>query len=161
MDFAAAGLLDGLEGDERAARDRAARAARGRGVHAGGAEGAVAEDRLALLPVERVLGGRYTAAEIAARTGVPAELLVRIRRLLGLPESGPEDRVFSDEEAAAAESTRMFLEAGLGEDAIAEITRVLGEAMARVAATLDAPRSRSRSCSPETASRTSPGGSPS
>ena len=35
---------------------------------------AVAEDRLALLPVERVLGGRYTAAEIEERTGLPADL---------------------------------------------------------------------------------------
>jgi adenylate cyclase len=90
------------------------------------------------LPVERVLGGKYTAAEIAEQTGLPVELLVRMRRLLGLPDSGPEDRVFGDEEIAAAESMRMFIEAGLAEDAIAEITRVLGEAMARVAATTTA-----------------------
>jgi adenylate cyclase len=55
--------------------------------------------------------------------------------LLGLPEAGPDDRVFGEEEARAAESTRMFLDVGLSEQAIAEITRVLGEGMARLAAT--------------------------
>ena len=134
MDFAAAGLLDGLEEDERAARVELLERLAADGFTLQQLKGAVAEQRLALLPLERVLGGQYTAVEIAQRTGVPAELLVRIRRLLGLPASGPEDRVFTEEDAAAAESTRMFLEAGLGEDAIAEITRVLGEAMSRVAA---------------------------
>jgi adenylate cyclase len=43
--------------------------------------------------------------------------------------------VFGEVEVMAAESTRMFLEVGLSEEAIAEITRVLGEGMARLAAT--------------------------
>jgi adenylate cyclase len=135
MDFAAAGLLDGLKGDERAAREQLLKSLVADGFSLEELQAAVAEDRLALLPVERVLGGQYTAIEVAERTGLPVELLVRMRRLLGLPECGPEDRVFSDEEAAAAQSTRMFLEAGFGEEAITEFTRVLGEAMARVAAT--------------------------
>ena len=42
--------------------------------------------------------------------------------------------MFGEEEIAAARSTKMFIDAGVSEDAIAEITRVLGEAMARVAA---------------------------
>jgi adenylate cyclase len=99
---------------------------------------AVAEDRLALLPVERVLGGRYTAREIEERTGVPAALMLRMRRLLGLPEVGLDDRAFGDEDVEAARSTRLFLEAGLGEEAIGEITRVLGEAMSRLATTTTA-----------------------
>ena len=43
--------------------------------------------------------------------------------------------MFGEEEVKAAESTRLFLDVGLGEEAIAEITRVLGEGMARLAAT--------------------------
>src|SRR5581483_4567448 len=96
---------------------------------------AVAEDRLALLLVDRMLGGRYTANELAKRTGLSAAQLLRIRRLLGLPEAAADDRVFDEEEVRAAESTRMFLDVGLAEDSIAEITRVLGEGMARLAAT--------------------------
>jgi adenylate cyclase len=135
MDFGAEGLLDGLEGDERVARQRLLETLSDGGVGLHELKAAVAEDRLALLPVERVLGGRYSAREIEQRTGVPAELMLRIRRLEGLPEAGPDDRVFGDEDVEAAKSTRLFLEAGLSEQAISEMTRVLGEAMARIAAT--------------------------
>ena len=135
MDFAAAGLLDGLEGDERKAREQLLESLAAEGFTLEELKDAVAEDRLALLPVERVLGGRYTAKEIEERTGLSAEFLMRIRRLLGLPEAEPQDRVFGEEEVAAAQSTKMFIDAGISEAAIAEITRVLGEAMSRVAAT--------------------------
>jgi adenylate cyclase len=135
MDFAAAGLLDGLDGPERAAREKLLEQLAEDGVSLEELERAVAEDRLVLLPVERVLGGRYTGQEVAERTELPAHLLLRLRRVLGLPEAGPEDRVFGDEDIEMAQSTRRFIEAGLSEQAIAEITRVLGEAMARVAAT--------------------------
>lgn len=135
VDFDAEGLLDGLDGDERFARQRLLEALSDGGVDLAELKSAVAEDRLALLPVEQVLGGRYTAAEIEERTGVPAGLLLRIRRLEGLPEAGPDDRVFGDEDVEAAQSTRLFLESGLSEESISEMTRVLGEAMARIAAT--------------------------
>jgi adenylate cyclase len=135
MDFAAAGLLDGLEGDERAARERLLRRLADEGFTAEQLKAAVAEDRLALLLVERVLGGRYSANQLAERTGMPAGQLLRIRRLLGLTDASPEEPVFGEDEVRAAESTRLFLDTGLNETAIAEITRVLGEAMARLAAT--------------------------
>ncbi len=135
MDYSAQGLLDGLEGDERVARQRLLEKLTDAGADLAELKAAVAEDRLALLPVEQVLGGRYTAAEIEQRTGVPAALMLRIRRLEGLPEAGPEDRVFGDEDVEAAQSTRLFMEAGLSEQAISDMTRVLGEAMARIAAT--------------------------
>jgi adenylate cyclase len=135
MDFDAAGLLDGLNGAERQAREELLERLADEGFTLAELRAAVAEDRLALLPVERVLSGRYTAEEIAERTGLPAELLIRIRRLLGLPEAQPHERVFNDEEVAAAESIKLFVDAGMGDDAIAEITRVLGESMSRVAAT--------------------------
>jgi adenylate cyclase len=135
MDYGAAGLLDGLEGEDRAARERLLDRLLDEGYTVAELKEAVQEDRLALLLVERVLGGRYTARELEQRTGLPATQMLRIRRLLGLPEASPDDRVFGEEEAAAAESTRLFLDVGLSEDAIAEITRVLGEGMARLAAT--------------------------
>jgi adenylate cyclase len=135
MDFAQAGLLEGLEGEDRAAREQLLQSLEKEGFTLDELRDAVREDRLALLPVERVLGGRYTAAEVAEQAHLPVETIVRMRRLLGLPECEPDDRVFTDEDAEAAKSVKMFLEAGLSEDSIAEITRVLGEAMARVAAT--------------------------
>jgi adenylate cyclase len=135
MDFAAAGLLDGLEGEERAARERLLEQLAEAGFTQAELQDAVAEERLALLPVDRALQGQHTAKEIEERTGLPAEMVLRVRRLLGLPEARPDDRVFRDEDIKAAESAKLFLDAGLGEDAIAEVTRVLGEGMARLAAT--------------------------
>jgi adenylate cyclase len=135
VDFEAAGLLDGLKGEDRAARERLLHRLVEEGYTLEQLQQAVREDRLALLLVDRVLGGRYTARELEERTGLSASQLLRIRRLLGLPEAAPDDAVFGEEEVGAAESTRMFLDAGLTEAAIAEITRVLGEGMARLAAT--------------------------
>jgi adenylate cyclase len=135
VDYDAGGLLDGLEGDDRAARERLLDRLVDEGFTLQELKEAVQEDRLALLLVERVFGGRYTARELERRTGLPAPQMLRIRRLLGLPEASPDDPVFGEEEVKAAESTRLFLDAGLGEEAIAEITRVLGEGMARLAAT--------------------------
>lgn len=135
MDFAAAGLLDGLEGEDRAARERLLRRLVDEGFTEQQLKAAVAEDRLPLLLVERVLGGRYSANQLAEQSGMSAEQLLRIRRLLGLTESSPDEPVFGEEEIKAAESTRLFLDAGLSEESIAEITRVLGEGMARLAAT--------------------------
>jgi adenylate cyclase len=131
-------LLEGLSGDERAARERLLQQLSNDGFSVEELQRAVAEDRLALLPVERVLGARYTAKEIEERTGLPAQLMLRVRRLGGLPEASPDDRVFGDEDVEAARSARLFLEAGMSEEAISEITRVLGEGMARFAASVAA-----------------------
>jgi adenylate cyclase len=135
VDYESAGLLDGLEGEDRAARERLLDRLVDEGFAPEELEAAVHEDRLALLLVERVLGGRYSAKQLEPRTGLEASQMLRIRRLLGLPEVSPDAPVFGEEEVDAAQSTRLFLDAGLGEDAIAEITRVLGEGMARLAAT--------------------------
>jgi adenylate cyclase len=135
MDPEAAELLDGLDGEAREARERLIETLTADGFTLDDLKRAAAEDRLALLPVERVLGGCYTAAEIEERTGLSAHVLLRLRRMLGLPEAGPEDRWFGEEDVAMAKSTRLFLEAGLDERAIAEMTRVLGESMSRLAAT--------------------------
>ncbi|MQA76102.1 MAG: adenylate/guanylate cyclase domain-containing protein, partial [Solirubrobacterales bacterium] len=73
IDFEAEGLLAGLEGEPREARRRLLTELAEDGVPLEELRRAVAEDRLVLLPVERVLsggGGRYTAAEIAQRAGL-------------------------------------------------------------------------------------------
>ncbi len=138
MDYEAAGLLDGLDGGRRAARERLLARLTEQGFSEQELRAAASEDRLALLPVERVLGAKYTASEIEERTGVHAGLMVRVRQLLGLPKPGPEDRVFGDDEIETARSIKLFLDSGFTEDEVAEITRVLGEGMSRLAATTTA-----------------------
>lgn len=99
---------------------------------------AIAENRLALLPVDRLLGGTYTAREIEQRSGLPAEVMTRVRRTIGLAEPGIDERVFSEADIEAARSTKLFLDAGFSVEAITEISAVLGEGMSRLAATITA-----------------------
>ncbi len=138
MDFAAEGLLDGLASEERVQREALLSRLAQDGFGRDELTAAVEENRLALLLVDRVLGGTQSAREIEERTGLPAAILIRIRRQQGLPEPGPDDRAFSDEDVEAARSTKLFLDAGFDEDHIIEITRVLGEGMARLSATITA-----------------------
>jgi adenylate cyclase len=138
VDFAEAGLLDGLEGEARQARLELLGRLHDDGVSLDQLAAAVAEERLALVPVERALGGRYTADEIAAKTGVPAEFVRRIRRALGFPDAAADERAWSEDELRAAESVKLFLDAGISEESLLEITRVLGEGSARLGSTIAA-----------------------
>ena len=138
MDFDADGLLNGLAGEERAARRKLLERLHQDGFSESELVRAVRENRLALLPVERVLGGTYTAAELEERSGLPEGTMARIRRQLGLPQPAPDDRVYGDDDVEAAESMKLFLDAGFAGERIDEITRVLGEGMGRLAATIAA-----------------------
>ena len=138
VDFDDEHWLDGLHGSEREQRRKLLRLLADDGFSEQELRVAVAENRLALLPVDRMLGGTHSAREIEARTGLPADVLVRMRRLVGLAEPGIDERVFSEVDIEAARSTKLFLDAGFSEDAITEITAVLGEGMSRLAATITA-----------------------
>src|SRR5438046_3196291 len=107
VDFAAAGLLEGLDGEERTAREDLLRRLCDAGVPVEELRQAVAEERLALLPVERVMegSGLLTAREIEGRTGMPAEVLVEIRRAAGLPPAEVDEPVFGEHDVRAAEAT--------------------------------------------------------
>ena len=130
--------LDGLEGHARAQRRELLERLAADGFTGEQLARAVAEDRLALLPVDRVLGAMFTAREIEAETGLPAHRMSRIRRLGGLPEPDLDERVFSADDVEAARATKLFLDAGISEESIEETTAVLGEGMARVAALITA-----------------------
>lgn len=137
-DFEAAGLLDPLEGKAREARETLLAELEADGVSLDELREAVEEDRLALLPVERFLEGggkRYTLVEVAEQAKVDPDFLVHLRGSLGLPQPDPESREATDEDVEAAKRMRKLLDAGLPEDGLLENSRVLGVAMAQVAAT--------------------------
>ncbi|MBB4664353.1 adenylate/guanylate cyclase domain-containing protein [Conexibacter arvalis] len=138
MDFAAEGLLEGIE-DAQARADRIVLLERllADGIPLEELKRAAAEDRLVLLQVERMLGTeQYTAREVAERVGLPLELVLKMRQELGLPRPDPDDRVLTDSDVEAAARLKLFHAAGLSEEGILEVARVLGEGLARVAATL-------------------------
>jgi len=136
IDFDAEGLLAGLAGEGREARLALLRELAADGVEVEELRDAVAAGRLVLLPVERALvgrGARYTAREIAERSGVDLELLQRTRVALGAPNPDPDARVLGEEDLKAAERLRAFREVGLPDDGILQVARTIGMATARVA----------------------------
>lgn len=135
-DFAAEGLLDGLEDEaEREARLELLQHLHDAGVPIDELRRAVAEERLALVPVELVLGGepRYTPRELAREAGIELDVLQRARHALGLPVSDPDARVLTEEDLEAARRGRRLAEAGVSEAQVVAFNRVLGEATSRVA----------------------------
>ena len=141
MDWEAEGLLDGLEDEHsRAARRELLDELHADGVSVQELREACAEDRLVLLPVERLLAGvpRYTAREIAEQAGLSLELLAESRQALGLPVPDPDARVFGEEDLAFAHNARQFQDAGFPVRDTLEVQRVLGRGMARYAEALRA-----------------------
>src|SRR3954468_16342502 len=134
-DFAAEGLLDGLEGDARAARERLLRRLHDEGVSLEELTAAGDEDRLGLMPAERLIGAptRYTPREVAERAGIDLELLDALRRAQGLPVPEPDQLAYTESDLEGAESARRFREAGLATDDMLAITRVLGRGLAQAA----------------------------
>jgi adenylate cyclase len=139
-DFEAEGLLDGVA-DERARRARLdlLRTLEEEGFSLEELRRAVAEDRLVLLPLERVLEGegrRYTPEEVAERTGLDVDFLAEARRAMGAPRAEPGQRTLSGEDLELAFRARRLLDAGIGREAFLDMTRVMSQAMASVAAAL-------------------------
>jgi adenylate cyclase len=130
------GLLEGLEDDDaRAARLDLLQQLSESGVSIDELRTAITEERLALLPVEQVLGAesKYSANDLAEKSGVPVEVLERQWRALGLPVADQDERVYGDEDLRGAELLKQFIEAGLPEEGITQVARVMGEGMRRVA----------------------------
>jgi adenylate cyclase len=136
VDWEAEGFLDGLD-DERA---RAARRHLLDELHADGVpleelRRACAEERLTLLPVERLLRSeaRYSARQIADETGLDLDFFLAHRRALGLAVPHPDECVYGEPDLEAARMGVTFRDAGFPEDQALEVARVLGIGMARYA----------------------------
>jgi adenylate cyclase len=137
IDFEAEGLLEGLDGEAREARRELLTELAEDGVSLEELKEAVAEERLALLPAERVLEGegeRYTIDEIVELSGAPGDLFLRQRQALGLPLPPEGEAAFTDADVEGARRLKAFLDAGLPEEGILRTGRVIGMAMAQVAA---------------------------
>jgi adenylate cyclase len=136
IDFQAEGLLDGAS--DREARLELLRTLENEGFTLEELREAAANDRLALLPVERILAGegaRYTKEELAEETGLTFEFLNEAARALGVPVREPGERAISEEELELTRSAKLLLDAGLPEEAFLELTAVMSRSMANIAAT--------------------------
>ena len=135
VDWNEAGLLDGLEGNEREARRELLQQLANDGVSLEELQRAVAENRLALVPVERVLGAgqhRRPVEEIAREAGLSPQFLIALRQAAGLPV--PVDLHGTDDDLESARAVRRWLDAGVPEDGMLELSRAIGQAASKLAA---------------------------
>jgi adenylate cyclase len=136
IDYEAEGLLDGLDSkEEREARIDLLDQLTEDGVALEELKSAAEADRLALLPVERVLASdaKYTRKDVAEKSGLSEDLFGRQWQALGLPAPGPDEPYFSDADLENAKRIKQLLDAGLDEEGILDVSRVVGEGIARIA----------------------------
>jgi adenylate cyclase len=136
IDFEGEGLLEDLTGEAREARLALLQDLADGGVPLEELKQAVAETRLVLLPAERVFepgGERYTRREIAEKAGFELDFLEKLMRALGLPRIDPDEKVNTSAELEAAVRAKQFLDAGLPEDGLLELSRIIGVGMSQLA----------------------------
>ncbi|HEX4672959.1 MAG TPA: adenylate cyclase regulatory domain-containing protein [Solirubrobacteraceae bacterium] len=134
-DWEAEGLLEGLDEDERRERRELLDY-----LHD---ECGVPIERLcegdpALLiaiPAERHVGGEphHTPRECAEEAGIDLELATRLRRAMGLPVVPPDERSLGDADMESLKLAANYLKAGMPEDDVLAVTRVLGRGLGQAA----------------------------
>jgi len=140
IDFAAEGLLDGLEGEQRAERLALLEQLAAEGVPLSELRRTTALGTLLFLPADRLIVGteRYTAAEVAELTGVEEDFLTAIRRAMGLPVPEPGEAVYSQAELESVRMNHIARAAGISDQEILDLLRVLGRGLAQAADSLRA-----------------------
>jgi adenylate cyclase len=137
-EFEREGLLEDLDERERAARLSLLRQLMDAGITMPELRAAVAEDRLALLPIQRLLdrNARYTLREYTELTGLSEEFLQRDYPALGLPAPARDQIFFSDEQVEAGRMLKQVLDAGIPEERFMEMAHAVGRASAITAEAL-------------------------
>ena len=136
IDFEAEGLVEGLEGEARESRLELLRDLSDAGVTLEELKQAVAEGRLLLLPVERVFepeGTQFSVKEVADELGLSVDFVQKLRQALGLPRVDPDAPTGTRAEVEAARRAKSFLDAGIPEEGLLEISRIIGMGMSQLA----------------------------
>jgi adenylate cyclase len=138
IDFAAEGLLDGLDGQARDERATLLRQLAEEGVPLSELRRSTAAGSIVYLPADRVIVGseRYTAAEIAAMSDVDEEFLIAARRAMGLPIPEQDEAVYTAAELESARMIHVARDAGITDEDVLDLLRVLGRGLSQIAETL-------------------------
>jgi adenylate cyclase len=134
-DFAAAGLLDGLEGEARAQRLELLEWLHEQGFALDVLREAARDGLLGFLPAERAIADRphLTVAEVAQRSGLEPERLLAMRRAQGLPVPPEGEVAYTELDVRAAETVRALRDAGVADEDAMDVTRTLGRSMGQTA----------------------------
>lgn len=134
------GLLTGVEGSARVAREQLLRELLQDGCTVDDLRTAVEQDRLALLPSERLLQRddrfveRYTIEEISEIACVDPGVLRFANSALGLPMGSAGERCHTKADLELARLLKVGLDAGVPVEAIAELNRVIARGVVAMAA---------------------------
>jgi adenylate cyclase len=140
IDFAAEGLLDGLEGEQRTERVTLLEYLATDGVPLSELRRTTATGTIMFLPAERVIGGRarYTAVEIARRSGMSEGFLAAVMRAMGLPIPSSDEALYTESDLEAVQMTNVFRAAGISDEEILDLLRTLGRGLSQAAETMRA-----------------------
>lgn len=138
IDFAAEGLLDGLDGQAREERATLLHQLAEEGIPLSELRRSTAAGSIVYLPADRVIVGseRYTAAEIAAMSDVDEDFLIAARRAMGLPIPEQDEAVYTAAELESARMIHVARDAGITDDDVLDLLRVLGRGLSQIAETL-------------------------
>ena len=140
IDFESAGYLDGLDGAARDQRLELLRELVRRGFTREELDSHHRAGTLAFLPTERAIAGeaRHTLEETIAAVGIAPELFIALRQSIGLPQPEvPADaRIYTDADIAATNLAMAGRAAGLSDEDVLDVARVVGRGMQQVASTL-------------------------
>jgi adenylate cyclase len=139
-DFEAEGLLDGLDDDQRAERLELLQQLAAEGIPSAELRRSTEEGTIVFLAADRVIAGRerYTAEQIVALSGIEPELLVALRRAMGLPVPDPGEPSYTRADLEATRMAETFRKAGIPEQGMLDLTRTLGRGLSQAAETMRA-----------------------
>jgi adenylate cyclase len=140
IDFDAEGLFDGLQAEEHAERRALLEQLAAEGVPLAELRRATAAGTLMFLPADRLILGadRYTSAQLAELSGVDPEFLVTARRAMGLPVPEPDKAAYTDADLESARMIHRTRDAGISDEDILDLLRVLGRGLSQAAESLRA-----------------------
>jgi adenylate cyclase len=140
IDFAGEGLLDGLDGKQRSERLVLLQELVAQGVPLSELRRSTAQGTIVYLPADRVIvsADRYTSAEVAEMTGIAEEFLVRVRRAMGLPIPDADEPIYTEAELESTRQIHVARAAGITDDEMLDLMRVLGRGLSQLAEVLRA-----------------------
>lgn len=135
MDWEAEGLLEGLEGDDRRARVELLDALEAEGFELDDIQRSARDGELLFLMAGRAIDVTVsmTWEELVERSGLDVPLVDRLVRSQGLTRSYDDQVSYSDADLAMLRLTGQFIEAGVPEDQVVAVGRLLGRGFSQAA----------------------------
>ncbi|MDQ2676801.1 MAG: adenylate/guanylate cyclase domain-containing protein [Actinomycetota bacterium] len=137
VDWESEGLLEGVQGKALEGRRQLLEELHESGRSVEELRQAVEEGRLVLLPLEQALSGDgplLTRDEVAAKAEVDVEFLRKNWKALGMTEPEGDEKAFTERDVDAAKIVKTLTDAGIPQDELLQVSRVIGMTMSQLAA---------------------------